>query len=71
MSLYQTATCLTRPTDSQMLDTVPARADSDHELFKFWRMFDEDLLFTIEQWRPFHYGKDTPLDVITNVKSLH
>ena len=43
MSLYQTATCLTRPTDSQMLDPVPARADSNHELSKFWRMFDEDL----------------------------
>ena len=43
MSLYPTATCLTRPADSQMLDPVPARADSDHELSKFWRMFDKDL----------------------------
>ena len=70
MSLYPTATCLTRPADSQMFDPVPAKADSDHELFKCWRMFDEDLLFTSEQWRPFHYGKDTPLDVTTNVKPL-
>ena len=70
MSLYPTATCLTRPADSQMLDSVPARADSDHEWSKFWRMFEEDFLFTTEQWRPFHNGKDTPLDVTTNVKSL-
>ena len=35
MSLYPTATCLTRPADIQMLDPVPARADSDHELSKF------------------------------------
>ena len=54
---------LTRPADSQMLQPVPARAGSDHELSKFWRMFDENLLFTIEQWRPFHYGKYIPLDV--------
>ena len=70
MSLYPTATCLTRPAGSQLLDHVPARAESDHKLSKFWRMFDEDLLFSIEQWRPFHYGKDTPLDVTMNVKSL-
>ena len=43
MSLYPTATCLTRPADSQMLDPVPARADSDNELSKFWRMFVKDL----------------------------
>ena len=53
-----------------MLDPVPARAGSDHEVSKFLRMFDEDLLFTIEQWRPFHHGKDTPLDVTMNVKSV-
>ena len=64
MSLYPTATCLTRPADSHMLDPVPARADSDHELSKFCRMFDEDLFFAIKQWRPFHNGKDIPLDVI-------
>ena len=43
MSLYPAATCLTRPADSQMLDPAPAKADSDHELSKFWRMFCEDL----------------------------
>ena len=56
-----------------MLDTVPAKADSDHELSKFRRMFYEDLLitmFTIEHWRSFHYGKDIPLDIKTNVKTL-
>ena len=51
-----------------MLDPVPARADSVHEVSKFWRMCDEHLLFTIVQWRPIHHGKDTPLDVTTNVK---
>ena len=33
-------------------------------------MFDEDLLFTIEQWRPFHHGKDAPLEVTSNAKSV-
>ena len=70
MSLYQAATCQTRPADSQLLYPVPAKADSDHEWSKFWRMFHEHLLFTIAQWRPIHYGKDTPLDVTTNLKSL-
>ena len=63
MSLYPAATCLTRPADSQMLDPVPAKADSNHEWSTFWWMFHEDLLFTIAQWRPFHYGT-------TNLKSL-
>ena len=57
MSLYPAATCLMRPADSQMLDPVPAKVDSDHEWFKFWRTYDEDSVITIEQWRPFHYGK--------------
>ena len=70
MSLYPAATCLTRPADSQMLDHVSAKADSNHEWSKFWRIFHEDLLFTIAQWRPFHYGEDTPLDGTTNIKSL-
>ena len=69
-NVHATATCLTWPAASQMLDPVPAGADSDHELSTFWRMFDEDLLFPIEHWRPFHYGKDTPLDVTKNAKSL-
>ena len=43
MSLYSAATCLTRPADSQLLDPVPAKADSDHEWSEFWRMFHEDL----------------------------
>ena len=70
MSLYPAATCLTRPADSHMLDHVPAKADSLHEWSKCWLMFHEDLLFIIGQWRPFHYGKYTQLDVTTNLKSL-
>ena len=31
MSLYPAATCLTRSAASQMIDPVPAKADSDHE----------------------------------------
>ena len=34
---------------SQLLDPVPARADSDHAWSTFWWVFDEDMLFTYLQ----------------------